>query len=163
MDTFDTISPSMATINGTNGNDSNLLGTSADDIINGLAGDDFLFGGLGNDILNGGRGADRFDFIDPSVEGVDRIVDFSVAQDTIGISAASAYFQGAGLTANAVITTDQFRIGASAGDASDRFIYNSTSGALFFDRDGIGGTAQVQFATLSTGLAITNADVFVFA
>jgi len=76
---------------------------------------------------------------------------------------ASAYFQGTGLTANAVITTDQFRIGASAGDASDRFIYNSTTGGLFFDRDGIGATAQVQFATVSTGLPMTNADIFVFA
>ena len=88
MDTFDTNTHSMATINGTNGNDPALNGTNGDDIINGLAGDDFLFGGFGNDILNGGRGANRFDFIDPSVEGVDRIVDFSVAQDTIGISAS---------------------------------------------------------------------------
>ena len=159
------------TITGNDGNNY-LYGRGGNDILNGMMGNDILVGGggsdiligrTGNDTLKGGRGADRFDFIDPSVEGVDRIVDFSVAQDTIGISAASAYFQGAGLTANAAITTDQFRIGASAGDAGDRFIYNSTTGGLFFDRDGIGGTAQVQLATLSTGLAMTNADVFVFA
>jgi Ca2+-binding RTX toxin-like protein len=72
-------------------------------------------------------------------------------------------FANAGLTVGAAITADQFRIGASAGDAGDRFIYNSTTGGLFFDKDGIGGTAQVQFATLSTGLAMTNADIVVFA
>ena len=146
---------------GRGGNDY-LYGRGGNDILVGGGGNDILVGNGGNDTLKGGRGADRFDFIKPSVEGVDIIVDFSVAQDTIGIY-NGAYFQGAGLTANAAITADQFRIGASAADAGDRFIYNSTSGALFFDRDGIGRTAQVQFATLSTGLAMTNADVFVFA
>ncbi|MBD1928790.1 calcium-binding protein [Trichocoleus sp. FACHB-90] len=157
------------TITGNAGNNY-LYGRGGNDILNGMIGNDILVGGGGNDILmgrtgndtlKGGRGADRFDFFEPSAEGVDRIVDFSVAQDTIGIYAASV--QSAGLTANAAITADQFRIGASAGDAGDRFIYNSTTGGLFFDRDGIGGTAQVQFATVSTGLGMTNADVFVFA
>ncbi|MBD1930005.1 calcium-binding protein [Trichocoleus sp. FACHB-90] len=146
---------------GRGGNDY-LYGRGGNDILVGGGGNDILVGGGGNDTLKGGRGADRFSFTKLSVEGVDIIVDFSVAQDTIGIY-NGAYFQRAGLTTNEAITADQFRIGASAGDAGDRFIYNSTSGALFFDRDGIGRAAQVQFATLSTGLAMTNADIFVFA
>jgi Ca2+-binding RTX toxin-like protein len=44
---------------------------------------------------------------------------------------------------------------------SDRFIYNNTNGALFFDVDGNGSTAQLQLATLNTGLALTNQDIFV--
>jgi hypothetical protein len=39
---------------------------------------------------------------------------------------------------------------------------NST-GALFYDNDGVGGNAQVQFAILSTGLALTNLDFLVVA
>ena len=45
----------MATINGTNGDDS-LVGTDGDDIINGFDGSDDLFGLGGSDILNGGVG-----------------------------------------------------------------------------------------------------------
>jgi Ca2+-binding RTX toxin-like protein len=47
----------MATINGTNGDDT-LTGTAVADIINGLAGNDILNGGDGNDVLSGGLGAD---------------------------------------------------------------------------------------------------------
>jgi Ca2+-binding RTX toxin-like protein len=47
----------MATINGTNGNNT-LIGTNGNDIINGLAGNDRLFGRRGNDILIGGTGRD---------------------------------------------------------------------------------------------------------
>ena len=54
-----------------------------------------------------------------------------------------------------------FSLGTSAKDASDRFIYDETSGALFFDAGGLDGTAQSQFATLSTGLAMTSNDIFV--
>jgi Ca2+-binding RTX toxin-like protein len=46
---------------------------------------------------------------------------------------------------------------------SDRFIYNSTTGSLFFDVDGIGSSEQVQIAQLSTGLAMTADNIFVFA
>jgi hypothetical protein len=51
----------------------------------------------------------------------------------------------------------------AAADINTCFIYNSATGALFFDADGTGSTGQVQIATLSTGLAMTNADIFVFA
>jgi Ca2+-binding RTX toxin-like protein len=39
--------------------------------------------------------------------------------------------------------------------------YNSAPGALLFDADGLGGAAGIQFATLSTGLALTSADFVV--
>ncbi|MBD1835975.1 calcium-binding protein [Cyanobacteria bacterium FACHB-472] len=138
-----------------------LKGKAGNDTLIGNPGNDTLVGGGGSDILTGGIGADKFYFYGKS-SAVDRITDFSVADDTIGIATRSgSMFANAGLTVGAAITADQFRIGASAGDAGDRFIYNSTTGGLFFDKDGIGGTAQVQFATLSTGLAMTNADIVV--
>jgi serralysin len=37
----------------------------------------------------------------------------------------------------------------------------STTGALSYDSDGFGGTAAVQFAQLSPGLALTNIDFVV--
>ena len=138
-----------------------LKGKAGNDILTSGDGNDTLVGGGGSDVLTGGTGADKFYFYGKS-SAVDRITDFSVVDDTIGIATRSgSMFANAGLTVGAAITADQFRIGASAGDAGDRFIYNSTTGGLFFDKDGIGGTAQVQFATLSTGLAMTNADIVV--
>ncbi len=53
-----------------------------------------------------------------------------------------------------------FTIGSAATGDSDRFIYNQTTGGLFFDA-GISAASQVQFAQLSTGLAMTNLDIFV--
>jgi Ca2+-binding RTX toxin-like protein len=161
------LSTGTATNLGTIGNGTfNFVGLSAitdltgsNDILTGGSGNDTLIGGRGNDTLTGGAGADSFSF-GSRTEGIDIITDFSVADDTVFVSAAGF---GGGLVAGASITIDQFVIGASAVDAADRFIYNSANGALSFDVDGAGGAAQVQIASLSTGLALTNNDIFVAA
>jgi serralysin len=62
-----------------------------------------------------------------------------------------------GLAAGA-LAPGAFRTAAAAADADDRIVYNSGTGALLFDVDGLGGAAGVQFATLSTGLALTASD-----
>jgi 3-phytase/alkaline phosphatase D len=143
------------------GNDgSNLLyGKAGDDILLGNGGNDFLVGGLGDDTLTGGAGADRF-FRKYSTTGIDTITDFQVGEDLYFVSASGF---GADLVKGGAIASEQFTLGTAATDANTRFIYNSTSGALFFDADGVGAIAQVQVATFSTGLAMTNADFFVFA
>jgi Ca2+-binding RTX toxin-like protein len=148
-----------------NKGDDKLDGSSGDDFLNGDTGkdtltggqgNDFLFGDLGNDTLKGGSGKDIFYFSAP-VEGIDTIKDFSVKDDIIQVYGSGF---GGGLTPG-VLTADQFRIGSSAKDSSDRFIYNKSTGALYFDSDGLGGLAQVQFAKLSTGLALTNQNFYV--
>lgn len=84
---------------------------------------------------------------------VDTIGDFNVAADTIELS---------GFIFNAIasgtLAANAFVIGAAAADADDRIIYDPTTGALYYDADGDGAGAAVQFATLGTGLALTNAD-----
>jgi Ca2+-binding RTX toxin-like protein len=137
----------------------NVTGTRYADVLQGASGGDILTGGGGNDILTGGAGADNFRF-NSSNEGVDQITDFSVVDDTIQISAAEF---GGGLMAGGAIAVAQFVVGASAQTASDRFIYNPQTGVLSFDIDGVGGANQTQIATLSTGLAMTNNDIFVLA
>lgn len=55
-----------------------------------------------------------------------------------------------------------FTVGSAATDDSDRFIYNQTTGGLFFNTDSNGAASQMQFATLSTNLTITNSNIVVF-
>jgi Ca2+-binding RTX toxin-like protein len=143
------------------GNSANntLNGGTGNDSITGGSGNDILVGESGNDTLTGGTGADNFRF-NYSSEGIDLIMDFSVIDDRIEVSAAGF---GGGLIAGAAITAAQFILGSSTTNASQRFIYNNLNGSLFFDRDGIGAIAQVQIATLATGLAMTNNDIFAIA
>lgn len=143
------------------GNDANniLSGKQGYDTVLGNAGNDRIVGGIGNDTLTGGAGADCF-YRKYSTTGIDTITDFQVAQDSFYVSASGF---GGGLVRGDEISAAQFTIGTAAADSRDRFIYNNDTGALFFDADGTGTTAQVQIATLSTGLAMTNANIYVFA
>lgn len=135
---------------GGGGNDT-LTGDGQANALIGGGGNDTLDGGAGADTLTGGAGLDSFVF-SGSLNGSDRIIDFVVVDDTIGLAAAS--FAALGGTVDAT----EFVIGTGAGDANDFLIYNSTAGALYYDADGAGGTAQVLFARLASGLALTNAD-----
>ncbi|MCE8519324.1 flagellar biosynthesis protein FlgM, partial [Ruegeria pomeroyi] len=86
---------------------------------------------------------------------IDTIRDYSVADDQIEL--ASAIFTGlsAGtLGANAFVANTS----GTAQTADHRIIYDTDSGALFFDADGNGAGAAQQFAILTTGLSLTNAD-----
>lgn len=146
-------------VGGDEGNDALYGGNGNDIVVGGSEGNDTLTGGAGRDTLTGSGGQDKFNFYSAYHE-IDTITDFVVAEDSITVSASGF---GGGLTNGAVIMPAQFTIGRAAGDTSERFIYNPNTGALFFDTDGVNNTEQVQFASLSTGLAITNSDIFVIA
>ncbi|BAQ66306.1 alkaline phosphatase [Geminocystis sp. NIES-3709] len=143
--------------------DNHLTGGSGNDTLNGRGGNDTLTGGLGNDSLIGGTGDDFFRFTTVN-EGIDaegtlraRITDFNLSDDTILIRRNG--FSG-GLSLG-TLPVNQFHIGSSATTSAHRFIYNSSNGAFFFDVDGNGATGAVQFASLNTGLALTNGDIVV--
>jgi Ca2+-binding RTX toxin-like protein len=138
---------------GDDGNDSLYGGTGSDYLIGG-SGNDLLVGGTGADTLTGGIGSDRFYFSSLS-DGIDRITDFSVFNDKISVRNV-----GFGLSLGS-ISSSLFKIGSMADTSSQRFIYNRSTGGLFFDPDGSGNALQTQFATLSTGLALTSANFVV--
>jgi Ca2+-binding RTX toxin-like protein len=133
------------------------LGTNGKDVLLGTNANDYLIGGAGDDILTGGTGGDIFYFASSNL-GNDAITDFTPGQDFIQVSGQGF---GGGLIAGDTITQVQFLIGSSATNAIQRFIYNSTSGALLFDVDGNGIQSAQQIATLNTGLALTYEDIFV--
>ncbi|BAQ64302.1 S-layer family protein [Geminocystis sp. NIES-3709] len=143
---------------GGNGNDI-LLGGTGNDNLNGGSGNDTLIAGSGIDTLTGGTGVDRFGF-KYADEGIDIITDFSVTDDKIIISASGF---GTNLTSNTNLASSQFTIGSSATSSSHRFIYNNSNGELLFDEDGTGLIPVVKIATLNTGLALTNQNIFIEA
>ncbi|MEH2067494.1 MAG: calcium-binding protein [Nostoc sp.] len=140
-------------LDGGDGNDTLIsLDSIGKNTLKGGNGNDTLTGGKGNDSLYGGGGIDTFVF-NSFNQGSDRIYDFNATNEVIQVSAAGF---GGGLSPG-VLKTSQFKIGTSATTTSQRFIYNNTTGALFFDSDGSAGAfTQVQFAQLTAGLSLTN-------
>ena len=104
--------------------------------------------------MTGGDGQDIFQLINRSK---DTITDFSVLDDTIQLE--NSVFTK--LTATGVLNADNFKIGTAAVDANDYVIYNSDTGALFYDANGSGAGGATQIALLGTGLALTNTDFVV--
>jgi Ca2+-binding RTX toxin-like protein len=139
----------------------NLAGNETGNSVVGNDGINVLNGGSGNDELTGRLGQDSFLF-DTALSAafnVDVITDFNVADDTIMLD-QTIFSSSLGL---GNISAGEFVIGAAALDANDRIIYNDATGALSYDSDGVGGVAAIQFAELSTGLALTNLDFLVVA
>jgi len=141
------------TLLGGDGGDT-LIGGAGNDTLKGGIGADLLDGGLGNDILNGGDGVDSFTFTTTlgGAGNVDAIRDFTVADDVIQLD--DAVFAGGGLTPGA-LAASQLVIAAAAMESDDRIIYNPGTGMVSYDPDGTGAAAQVQFAALGKGLAMT--------
>jgi Ca2+-binding RTX toxin-like protein len=140
----------------------NLTGNANGNVVRGNAGANVINGGDGNDELTGLGGEDLFVFDTPldAMFNVDIITDFNVADDTIRLDAT--IFSSDLAVGNSVAGT-QFVIGAAALDAGDRIIYNSATGAVYYDSDGTGAAPQIQFARLSAGLPLDNFDFFVVA
>ena len=126
----------------------------------GNAGNNRLDGGLGADVLTGGAGKDIFVFSTaPAATNIDRITDFSVADDTIQLE--NSVFTK--LVATGVLNASWFVANTTglAADRDDTIIYNSKTGALMYDADGSGKGAAVQIAQLTAGLKMTAADFVV--
>ena len=149
-----------AAINGTgNGQANSIYGNGAANVIDAGGGDDRLFGGVGKDVLTGGAGADRFIFDAPlnAATNVDKITDFSSADD--GIYLETAIFTAIG---NGALASGAFAAGTAAADSSDRIVYDSASGNIWYDADGSGSGAAILFASVSAGTALTAADFIGF-
>jgi Ca2+-binding RTX toxin-like protein len=160
-------------IGGTGNDKANVItGNAGSNVINGAGGADIIKAGAGNDILTGGLGADTFVFNTAlsSSTNIDTINDWDTggAQDKIQLD--DDIFLALGkVTATTALDATMFVKGKAALDGNDHIIYDQSSGALYYDADGVGAAAQVQFATLVSnatlgthpGVGLTAADFFV--
>lgn len=154
-----------------NADDNTFIGTTQDDV---------FVGNSGNDVLTGGDGADTFVFgkvheqvvtgdedtvqtyTDTAFElsGIDFITDFMSGLDKIALNTDmfSSLTVGGFSAGNLVVGS-----GASAGDADDFLLFDTSTFALSYDADGSGAGAAIQFATLDGVTSFSATDVEVFA
>lgn len=148
-----------------------LIGSNFSDILTGDTQGNRLLGGAGNDLLNGGLGNDTlfgqtgrdafvFNTIPNSVSNFDRIGDYVVIDDQIRIDDAA--YAGIGPPGSLAAAAFVANATGLAGDATDRIIYNSSTGALYFDPNGSAAGGRVLMGFLSAGLAMTSAEFAVF-
>ena len=170
LENLDASATSTSKLNLTGNAAANVLtGNNADNVIAGLAGNDTIYGGTGNDTLNGGAGIDtliggagndtfRFDTALNGSTNVDTINDFSHIEDVIQLE--NKIFTK--LTATGSLSDANFVAGNGvAVDANDYILYNTTNGNLYYDADGNGTGAAVQFATLIGEPTLTGSDFVV--
>ena len=144
-------------INGNSANNYLDGGAGLDSLVGGV-GNDTLNGGLGNDTLDGGAGADFFVFNTTlGSANIDRISAFSAVDDTIYLaqSTFNAFGSYGAIAAGAFTTT------AVPLEADDRIIFNKATGDLFYDADGNGRIAAVQFSTLASVTGFLSAQDFI--
>lgn len=158
-----TLSANVETLRLTGSAAINGFGNVLANSLTGNGGDNVLDGRGGIDVLIGGLGKDTFAFSTPIGKlNADFIADFSSLDDTIrlentGVGRFNALAVGA-------LSADAFHAAAGAvraHDASDRIVYNTTNGALYYDADGLGGADAIRFATLKGAPTLTNADFVV--
>jgi Ca2+-binding RTX toxin-like protein len=157
------------------GNDT-LTGAEGDDTLRGDSGDDWLQGGFdfatagnatGNDVLSGGAGRDSFVFRDnpnPFISSpeatADRVSDFRSCTDTLVFD--DNVFPGLGAPGRFDPGDERFHAapGATSGhDESDRIVYDTTTGNLYYDVDGSGDAASQIIATLDGAPLVVGSDI----
>jgi Ca2+-binding RTX toxin-like protein len=159
---LETVTPAAATALNLFGNElaQVITGNAGVNVINARGGNDVIVSGYGNDIVAGGLGNDvfRFNALINAAGNRDTITDFNVVNDTMQLENTGAglfTLLPAGGLAAALFKANAT---GTATDADDRIVYNTATGALFYDINGSAAGGATQFATIANKAALTNAD-----
>ena len=140
--------------------DNELTGNERNNFLSGGAGNDTLDGGLGADTLTGGAGNDQFVF--DNTANIDRVTHFVAGQDSIALSLSA--FAGIGTPGSFDANAFAANAKNSALEGDDHILYNTTTGALYYDEDGSASAdAPIQFATLAGAPDLHPTDFIVIA
>ena len=133
--------------------------TIEEDVINGKAGNDKVNGLRGNDTLTGGKGDDKFVFSAKLGAGnVDTITDFAHGHDKLLLDDAIFKAIGSSLSSAEFYAHSK---ATKAHDSTDRLIYDTKHGKLYYDNDGQGGHASVLIAVLSHHPTLSTGDFLI--
>lgn len=139
--------------------DDEIIGNAAANRLTGGDGNDTLTGGGGADRLAGGAGTDWFVFSTAPAGRTSavKVADFTPGVDLLVLD--DAVFTG---LAPGALSADALGFGKTAGDATDRILYEAATGWLRWDPDGSGAAgAAVIFADIGAGLTLTAASFWV--
>jgi Ca2+-binding RTX toxin-like protein len=161
------------------------VGNAGSNTITGNVGDEILDGKAGNDILEGGAGYDAFlfdtklttkkvdgvitftnvDTISDFESGIDDIVLFQkVFTKAVGDSADPDPRDGINLSANDLVqgaNLSEAQTARTGASANAHFLYDSNAHALYYDADGVGTKAPVEFAILTGVSSLTASDLHI--
>ena len=133
-------------------------GTLIENAIGGTGNDTLIGNSIANQ-LSGGAGQDNFIFAaELSASNIDTITDFNALEDIITLD--RSIFKN--LNLGDKLNTSSFLISNNAQAAENslqRIVFNTTNHALFYDIDGVGGVAPIEFAIVTNAVQL-NADVF---
>lgn len=132
------------------GGDDRLYGRNGSDLLRGNGGNDFIDGGPRKDILTGGSEADTFYFASTAESG-DTISDFG-PDDRIALSADGFAIQDFAFIAEAAPAATAY---------TATMLYDTGSGTLSWDADGLGTQHAVLIATLSLAPRVGHSDFLV--
>jgi Ca2+-binding RTX toxin-like protein len=145
---------------GEHGND-DLGGSAGDDLLSGGAGNDRLSAGMGFDTLTGGSGADGF-FSWRWDSAGDRITDFQSAMDELSLLSPDVQPN----TSSAFVSNDPRFYAASGAtrghDATDRVVYDTSTGNLYYDPDGSGSARSQLVFMLDGAPTVVATDITLF-
>ncbi|WP_354001952.1 calcium-binding protein [Stagnihabitans tardus] len=161
------------TIVGGSGSDT-IWGNEGNDTLRGFLGNDILIGGEGNDLLSGGQGQDElwgWEGVDTleGLSGADLFVLNSTGADVVldfaaGVDELQLWRFASDLGLDAYLAAARFGSGAgmtSAATTLQRVVYNTTTGDIYIDSDGLGGIGSVLVARLTNLAALTASDIWI--
>ncbi len=166
---FVTIDASGVTKNGLtfvgNADTNTFIGTTKDDIFIGNGGNDTLTGGAGNDRFEFGKVSyyvannttKVYDLTSVALTGTDTITDFTTGKDKIVLNDDHFTALTSSITTNNLIVG----AGATASDANDFLIFDTTTNTLKYDADGSGVGVAVNVAVLTGVSTIAISDFVV--
>ncbi|TAN53589.1 MAG: hypothetical protein EPN21_01150 [Methylococcaceae bacterium] len=162
-----TLGPNLENLTLTGDTDIDATGNGLNNRLIGNGAANVLIGEKGNDTMKGGAGSDHFVFdTRPDIASDhDLITDFLSGADKIYLG--HSIFMTLGKSGAFSENDDRFFSSAKATaghDASDRVIYNSTTGTLYYDADGSGSSNAMQVAQIGIAVhpSLTAADITVF-
>ena len=140
-----------------------LHGGGGGDFLNSASGNDTLNGGTGNDVLSGGLDADTFVFDEsPGTANADT-ADFDAGEgDEIHLDRSA--MSGLGEAGRLSAADPRFFAGAGASsgqDASDRVVYDTSTGQLWYDADGSGAGGAQLIVALGGAPSLSATDIVV--
>lgn len=124
------------------------MGGAGNDSLVGSDGDDLLYGEEGADTLIGGNGVDYFIVSSPSHSGVDLFSDFKSGEDKIAFIKSNFTGLPSSLNSSDLLVGP----GKKAPDNGQHLVYDTTTGELYYDSDGLANTQSIKIAVIGNSV-----------